>query len=206
MKKMRFLSGSFMLTMTCLLMTQSGCNQPTQATAPADPAPKTMSRGELVERGKYLVTAVCHDCHSPKKFTAMGPVLDSSRLLSGHPAGAPLPPVDGKALKPGNWMLMAPDVTAFIGPWGISYAANITSDSTTGIGAWRLDEFIGAMRTGKHLGQAGGRPILPPMPWEGIGKYSDEDLKAIYTYLQSTPPVSNKVPPPGNPGDVAAMK
>jgi len=135
----------------------------------------------------------------------MGPVLDSSRLLSGHPAGAPLPPIDKKAMQPGNWMLIAPDLTSFAGPWGISYTANITSDSATGIGAWSVDDFIGSMRTGKHLGQAGGRPILPPMPWDGIRRYTDEDLKAIYTYLQSIPPVSNKVPAPTPPDDVAKM-
>jgi mono/diheme cytochrome c family protein len=206
MKKLALFPGSLMLPLICLIFTQSACNQPTQATSPADPSPKTMSHAELIERGKYLVTAVCHDCHSPKVFTPMGPVPDSTRLLSGHPSGAPLPPVDKKALQPGNWMLIAPDLTSFIGPWGISYAANLTSDSTTGIGAWRLDEFVGTMRTGRHLGQPGGRPILPPMPWQGIGQYTDEDLKAIFTYLQSLPPISNKVPVPASPGDVAALK
>jgi mono/diheme cytochrome c family protein len=206
MKKITLFSGSFMLTMTCLTLIQYGCDQPAQEKALAAPAPKTLSHAELIDRGKYLVSAFCHDCHSPKKFTPMGPVPDSSRLLSGHPAGAPLPPIDKNALQPGNWMLIGPDLTSFAGPWGISYTANITPDSATGIGAWGLDEFIGTIRTGKHLGQAGGRPILPPMPWEGIRQYSDEDLKAIYTYLQSIPPVSNKVPAPTPPMDVAKMK
>ncbi|GGA83431.1 hypothetical protein GCM10011511_03120 [Puia dinghuensis] len=194
-----------MLTMTCLTLAQYGCNQPTQEKTPDDPAPKKMSHAELIDKGKYLVSAFCHDCHSPKKFTPAGPVLDSSKLLSGHPSGGPLPPIDKKTLQPGNWMLIGPDLTSFAGPWGISYTANITSDSATGIGAWSVAEFIAAMRTGKHLGQAGGRPILPPMPWQGIGQYTDDDLRAIYTYLQSTLPVSNKVQAPTTPDEVAKM-
>jgi len=50
------------------------------------------------------------------------------------------------------------------------------------------------MRTGKHMGA--GRQILPPMPWYTIGMSSDEDLKAIFAYLKSLPPVSNQVPQP----------
>lgn len=205
MKKITFFSGSILLTMTCLTFAQYGCNQSAQEKTSADPSPKVLSHAELINKGKYLVSAFCHDCHSPKKFTPAGPVLDSSKLLSGHPSGGPLPPIDKTTLQPGSWMLIAPDLTSFAGPWGISYTANITSDSATGIGAWSVAEFIGTMRTGKHLGQAGGRAVLPPMPWQGIGQYTDEDLQAIYTYLQSTSPVSNKVNAPTPPNEVAKM-
>jgi len=194
-----------MLMIACLTLSQYGCNQPAQEKAQVDPAPKTMSHAELIDRGNYLASAFCFHCHSPKKMTPMGPVPDSSRWLSGHPSGGPLPSIDKKVVTSGNWILFAPDLTSFVGPWGISYAANITPDSATGIGAWSVDDFIGTMRTGKHLGQAGGRPILPPMPWDGIRLYTDEDLKAIYTYLQSLPPISNKVPAPVPPGDMAKM-
>lgn len=51
-----------------------------------------------------------------------------------------------------------------------------------------------AMRTGKHLGE--GRPIMPPMPWETIGKATDEDLKAMFAYLRALKPVQNQVPQP----------
>ena len=57
-------------------------------------------------------------------------------------------------------------VTAWAGPWGVSYAANLTPDKRTGIGAWTADQFIKTMRTGKHLGV--GRPVLPPMPVEAV--------------------------------------
>jgi mono/diheme cytochrome c family protein len=168
---------------------------------------RVLGKEELVARGQYLMTiGGCHDCHSPKKFTAQGMELDSTKLFSGHPAGSSIPPLSAEALKPGNWVQMGPDITAFAGPWGISYAANLTPDSATGIGAWSEESFVRALRTGKHLGQEGGRPILPPMPWQFVGKMTDEDLKAIYTYLRTVPPVSNRVPAPVPPDEVKTTK
>jgi mono/diheme cytochrome c family protein len=168
---------------------------------------RTLEKEELAARGHYLLTiGSCHDCHSPKKFTAAGMELDSTRLFSGHPAGTPIAPVDADALKPGNWVQMASDITAFVGPWGISYAANLTPDSATGIGAWSEEVFIKALRTGKHLGQENGRPIMPPMPWQFVGKMTDEDLRAIYTYLRTVPPVNNRVPAPQPPDAVKTKK
>jgi len=187
---------------------QYGCNQSTPTTtADTSAAPKTLSHADLVTKGKYLVTAGgCSDCHSPKIFTPMGPIPDSTKDLSGHPASSPNLPIDKKALTPGAWMLMAPDATAFVGPFGVSYAANLTPDSATGLGAWTEEVFIKTLRTGKHLGQEGGRPILPPMPWPSTRLYTDEDLKAMFAYLQSLPPISNKVPAPLTPDDVMKMK
>ena len=98
---------------------------------------------------------------------------------------------------------MAPDITTFVGPWGISYAANLTPDSASGIGAWSEATFINTIRSGKHLGN--GRDILPPMPWPFVSKLTDEDLKSVYAYLMSLPPVSNKVPAPVSPPDVMKM-
>jgi hypothetical protein len=123
-------------------------------------------------------------------------------LLSGHPAGSKIPPVDLKATKPGYWYLMGPDLTAFVGPWGISYSANLTPDSTTGLGGLSEELFVKALRTGKHFGQDNGRPILPPMPWEVIGRMTDEDFSAVYAYLRSIPPVNNRVPGPVPPNEV----
>ena len=56
------------------------------------------------------------------------------------------------------------------------------------------DSFVRAMRTGKHLGDPKGRPILPPMPWMNLQHASDADLEAMHAYLTSLPPVKNKVP------------
>jgi hypothetical protein len=97
-------------------------------------------------------------------------------------------------------------VTTFVGPWGISYAANLTPDSATGIGAWTEGQFLQTLRTGKHLGMENGRPILPPMPWEGLAKLSDQDLKSIFAYLQTLPPINNRVPGPVSPDKVVVSK
>ena len=158
---------------------------------------------ELVKRGHYLVTvATCGDCHSPKTMTEHGPVIDSTKMLSGSPAGMPLPPFNPNAVKPGNWMNMSPDITVFVGPWGASFAANLTPDSATGIGTWTEDLFIKALRTGKHMGAENGRPILPPMPWEFVNKMTEEDLRSVFAYLKSLPAISNKVRAPIPPNEI----
>jgi len=168
------------------------------------PETKAMTKEEMIKRGDYIVTTgSCNDCHSPKIMTQMGPVPDSTKLLSGHPGGSPLPPINLNSLKPGNWISMTSDITAFVGPWGISYAANLTPDSASGIGAWSEATFINTIRNGKHLGN--GRDILPPMPWPFVSKLTDDDLKSVYVYLMSLPPVSNKVPAPVSPPDVMKM-
>ena len=147
-----------------------------------------------VERGRYLVDAVgCHDCHTPKTMGPEGPQLDTSRLLSGHPEGDVLPPPP--PVSKGPWIATATwDLTAWSGPWGISYAANLTPDQNTGTGIWDEQMFLKAIKTGKHMGVS--RPILPPMPWEAFKNMTDEDLKAIFAYLHSLPPIVNHVPDP----------
>ena len=51
-----------------------------------------------------------------------------------------------------------------------------------------------AMKEGKHLGMDNQRPIMPPMPWQGLSMWPDEDLKAVFAYLKSIPPIDNLVP------------
>lgn len=184
------------------------CQSGQDAAKPADEptARAALSKEELIKRGQLLVTVGCNDCHSPKIMGPEGPSVDASKLLSGHPASMPTQPVIASALQPGNWMLMGPDVTSFVGPWGISYPSNLTPDSATGIGTWSEEQFIKTLRTGKHLGLEGGRPILPPMPWQVVGKLPDEDLKSIYAYLKSVPPISNRVPGPVSPDQVKLAK
>jgi hypothetical protein len=69
------------------------------------------------------------------------------------------------------------------------------------IGEWSEENFIQAMRTGKHQGQPNGRDILPPMPWFNLKDLTDGDLKAIWAYMRSLPPIKNQVPFPGAPCD-----
>ncbi|ANE52730.1 c-type cytochrome [Flavisolibacter tropicus] len=170
-------------------------------------ASRDMEHDDLVKRGEYIVlTNVCHDCHSPKVMTPKGPVPDSTKLLSGHPANTSIPTFSSNVTQPGQWLAMSPDITAFAGPWGISYAANLTPDSATGIGAWTEEQFVNTLRKGKHLGADNGRDILPPMPWQFFAKMTDDDLNAIYTYLKTIPSISNRVPAPTPPNEVKISK
>ena len=167
------------------------------------PQKKSITKKEMIQRGAYLVNfGGCNECHSPKVFTEMGPVPDTTRLLSGHQHGVIIPKVDTFAIGPGKWYLINGDMTAWVGPWGVSFSANLTPDVQTGLGAWTEEIFIKAMRNGLHLGA--GRPILPPMPFIGLAGLKDEDLKSVFAYLQSIKPVSNKVPGPIPPHEVAA--
>jgi mono/diheme cytochrome c family protein len=160
---------------------------------------------EQVLRGGYLVNVGgCNDCHTPKVFTAQGMGLDTARLLSGHPNGSPLPEIDVRALQPGYWTLFNAHLTAGIGPWGMTYARNLTPHGT-GIKGWTEEVFIKAMRTGKHMGMEQGRPIMPPMPWFNLALATDEDLKAIHAYLQTIKPIDNYVPEPVSPEEVMKM-
>ncbi|MBX3464820.1 MAG: c-type cytochrome [Planctomycetes bacterium] len=146
-----------------------------------------------VERGRYLVhTSGCHDCHTPWHLGPNGPEPDLKRALSGHPAGFELAPPP--AANPG-WPVHATATnTAWSGPWGVSFTANLTPDRETGLGSWTVDEFVAAIRTGRHQGR--GRQILPPMPAPVYAQMTDADLQAIFAYLQSIPPIANKVPEP----------
>jgi mono/diheme cytochrome c family protein len=152
------------------------------------------SDGERIERGRELVFSIgCNDCHTPKKMGPRGPELDGSRLLSGHRESPELPAPP--TLPPGPWGIVTNmELTAWSGPWGITYAFNLTPDENTGLGIWTEDMFIRALRTGRHMGVS--RRMQPPMPWEVYGRLPDEDLKAIYAYLRSIPPVHNRVPEP----------
>ncbi len=160
---------------------------------------KMAKSSSLVARGKYLVTnGACNDCHSPKIMTAQGPVLDTTRLLSGHPASDTPPPVPEGLIGPKGWGAVASnDFTMWSGPWGTSFTRNLTPDVATGLGAWTEAMFIKAIRTGKDMGE--GRPILPPMPWQEYRNLTDADLKAVFAYLKSLPPIENAVPDPISP-------
>lgn len=91
--------------------------------------------------------------------------------------------------------MFGPDLTNGAGPWGMSFAANLTSDET-GIGNWSQAQFINSIRKGKFKGMDNGRDLLPPMPWYIYKNMTDEDLKSIYYFLKTTKPVENVVPAP----------
>jgi hypothetical protein len=144
-----------------------------------------------VERGRYLVSVIgCNDCHTPLTMGPHGPEPDMSRFLSGHPESVRMTPPP--ALQ-GVWLWSATATnTAFAGPWGVSYTANLTPDQNTGLGIWTEEMFVRAIRTGRHM--ATSREIAPPMPWPAFRNATDEDLKSVFAYLRTIRPVVNHVP------------
>lgn len=190
--KYRYWNRMLVLVPLAAVVTLGGCASESEPPPPA--------AEEMIERGRYLVTiGGCNDCHTPKVFSGGGTGVDDSRLLSGHPQDLELPEYSLDEIDPEGWVLLNNHQTAAVGPWGVSFAANLTPDEDTGLGDWTEEEFIGAMRTGTHRGI--GRPILPPMPWFNLATAPEEDLQAIFAYLKSIPPISNQVPdaiePPG---------
>jgi hypothetical protein len=185
------------LLLTAMLL--FACSRPAESPiASADAAPAEPTQAQLVERGAYLVTVMgCNDCHTPKVFSPQGMALDVARLLSGHPADEKLAPIPAGQ----GYLHFSPGLTAAVGPWGASFAANLTPDPL-GLGGWSYDQFKTAITHGKYRGIEGGRPLLPPMPWQNLVNIHDEDSRAIFAYLQSLKPVPNKVPAPIPPTDL----
>jgi hypothetical protein len=170
----------------------AGCRGEAANNPPAKAPPESE-----VARGEHLVlVSGCHDCHTPLKLGANGPEPDFSRALSGHPAELEMPPVP--ELPPGPWNgVMSATNTAWAGPWGVSFTANLTPDPETGTGKWTRQMFVDTINNGRHMGA--GRPLLPPMPYPMYKNYSADDLGAIFAYLQSLPPIKNAVPAPRPP-------
>jgi len=111
-----------------------------------------------VQRGAYLATVMgCHDCHTPGAFYG---APDMSRALSGSELG---------------WR----------GPWGVSYPANLTPDST-GLASWTDEEILMALQNGRSKD---GSPVAPPMPWPDFAHLTHDDALALVAYLRSIPPV-----------------
>ena len=194
----------FSVFLTAIVFTLTQC---TPAEKKTDEAPPAMTPDQQVERGRYMVNAGgCNDCHTPKKFTDKGPVLNEDLLLSGFPQDEKLPDIDPSEITPGKWYLGSSGLNAWVGPWGVSFAANLSPDSITGTGAWTEELFLKILHTGKFMGIESGRPIMPPMPWQSIGQMSDEDLKAIFAYLRTIKPIRNTVPSYIPPNEIPAAK
>jgi len=197
------------LTLALGIITSMGitsCNERTEQTnkttgtaVSSESANKPVSYEEKIKRGEYIVRiAGCGDCHSPKVVENGIPHEDPSLLLSGHPEKITIDKYDKATAK--NWVLFNMHNTAAVGPWGVSFAANLTSDAT-GIGNWTEEQFMKAMKEGKYKGMEGTRPLLPPMPWPNYSQMTNEDLSAVFAFLKTTKPVTNVVPaaiPPGN--------
>jgi hypothetical protein len=110
---------------------------------------------------------------------------DPERLLSGRPSTTKVP---SSAV---GEIHASEDFTAFNGGWGQSVASNLTPDPATGLGMrYSEAKFVQTMRTGK---KPEGIALLPPMPTDVYQNMKDDDLKAIYAYLQTLKPIRNAV-------------
>lgn len=150
-----------------------------------------------VKRGLQLVNqGRCNDCHTPFVESKDGLMPDTKRTLSGHPSESEIPDIPSSEIDSEEWLefLSSLDSTVWAGEWGISFAANLTPDPTTGIGKWNEDVFVEIMRSGRHVSLK--RNINPPMPWKDYAKLSDEDLNSIFAYLATLKPINNAVPKP----------
>jgi mono/diheme cytochrome c family protein len=194
---------TFIALALCLLVfSQCNNSKPPEAATPAEATSSTEAAkpyyggfASQAEWGQHIVTVGgCNDCHTPKKMTDHGPVLDSSMMLAGHPAKMPPININRKEIQSKGFVLTQ-DLTEWIGPWGTSYAANLTPDPT-GTGGWKEEQLFLALREGKSKGLPNSRQILPPMPWEMFKYMTDDEIKAIWAYLRTIPPVSNVVPAP----------
>jgi cytochrome c2 len=196
MKKNNYLSVLFAAIFSVLIT--ASCTNSNQKQSEINTTVNTVSPEDIVKRGEYLVTIMgCNDCHSPKKMGPNGPEIISELLLSGYPSDRPVVKFDNPLLKEGFGMFY-PDLTAAAGPWGVSFAANLTPDQS-GIGTWTEEQFKRALTQGKFKGIEGARMLLPPMPWFNYTVLKDEDVSAIFAYLKSIKPVLNVVPQPISP-------
>ena len=125
-------------------------------------------RGDQVRYGEYLVkVAGCAACHTPSEKGAP----DLGKMFAGG--------------------------EIFQSTLGTVVSANITPDVETGIGKWSEEFFLKKVYDYKEYAVSGPPPSSPDsftlMPWLAYSKLPPEDLKAIYSFLRTVPPVHNPV-------------
>lgn len=166
-----------MLTLALLSMLAVACalNSSSRDKIPAD-----WEQASYVERGDYLVNHLghCVGCHTP---LARDGRSDRGLFLSGVPA------------KFAGAIAGPPQVAGFPGPRGSRvYAKNLTPDAETGIGRWSEEQFVGTFKTGVR--PDGVKYVISPMEWNIYANMKEEDVRAIYRYLRTVKPISNKAP------------
>ncbi|HEX5167995.1 MAG TPA: diheme cytochrome c-553 [Cyclobacteriaceae bacterium] len=190
MRKIDFLFPS-LVAMAAFCFVSCAENKPAEEAATAKTEKPDYGGFESqIKWGEHLVTiAGCNDCHTPKIMTPQGPADDTTRLLSGHPASMPSPDVDRKQME-SKGLVVTSTFTSWVGPWGITYSANLTPDET-GLGTWTEDQFIYAIKNSVSKGLPGSRPLFPPMSLMPVKHMSTDELKAVFSYLRTIKPISN---------------
>jgi mono/diheme cytochrome c family protein len=162
--------------------------------------PGAAAGADPVARGKFLAEVLgCIECHTPRGADGKP---DARYFMAGHRADDPYPTWSDSLWDREMGMIVSTTGTAYAGPWGITFARNLTPDPTTGIGGWNEEAFVYILREGT---------LKPPMPNLLYGNLSDDDLKSIFAWLRSLPPVKNLVPfrqlsPPRLPGETPGTK
>lgn len=189
------------MLLLCAVFFLNACNNANPGIEEENAHSASTTPEALVSRGEYLVGIMgCNDCHSPKRMGPNGPEIIPELMLSGFPADRPIIAFKDSLIKAG-YAMFYPDLTAGAGPWGISFAGNLTPDET-GIANWTESQFKIALTQGRYKGQETGRMLLPPMPWQNYKNMEDSDITAVFAYLKSLKPVSNLVPAPIAPDDM----
>ncbi|HEV7382967.1 MAG TPA: c-type cytochrome [Dyadobacter sp.] len=129
---------------------------------------KRPSDDDILARGKYITSAAaCVECHSK---------VDKGSKIAGTEYGGGM---------------------EFSMPAGVVRSPNITGDKATGIGNWSEQEFIKRFKMYVDSSYVphpvGPKDMNTPMPWTMYGHMEEQDLKAIFAYLQSLEPISHKV-------------
>jgi mono/diheme cytochrome c family protein len=122
---------------------------------------------------------------------ARGATAEYGRYLAHHVALCAdcHTPRGGVQAKPDRDWLFAGDATP---PSGFpANPANLTPDSATGIGRWSEADFLRTLRTGVD---PDADELHPFMTWRQFSRMTDDDLRAIYRYLRTVPPIRNHVP------------
>ena len=160
-----------LLLLAALAVLATGCGAHPRAAVAADTAPLQGGppASDKVARGKWLVDVLgcegCHTRHLPEGR------LDPNYLMAGHKSDDPYPAWNDTLFTKGYGMLVSTTGTAFAGPWGVTFARNLTPDKATGIGGWDEAAFINVLREGM---------LKPPMPALAYGRLGDDDLKAMF--------------------------
>jgi mono/diheme cytochrome c family protein len=123
---------------------------------------------ETLAYGKYLIgAAACVECHSNTK---------NGQRIPGSEFGGGM---------------------EFKYEAGVTRSANITPDLQTGIGHWDKQTFVQRFKSYGDstfvLPTIGAKDLNSPMPWVMYAGLSTEDLEAMFTYLQSLPPIKHEV-------------
>ncbi len=135
---------------------------------------------------KYLVNGVPEPITAPVLADLSTPVAQGKYLVTLAVCSACHTP--SKRGEPIRGMQFAGG-EIFELPSGKIASANITPDPTTGIGNYSEEMFVKVLRTGF----VGTRQLNTFMPWQFYSGQTDEDLKAMYAYSRTVPPVSHHV-------------